>query len=225
MEKNNYDYRDEIIEYPENYEEIANLALLNFEKNCKFDLNKLIKKGLNSEEININEKDNIENNNNNILENKKDEWEDYSSDNEDENEEEQNNKFNNYQAFEDENEEEDKIEDDSNNQSRKVDKINEKIKDNENKFLYSKIESFQKKEDINNINNNDIEKEEKNNIKDNNNMIKINLKEKNKNKTQKLNNKEIKEKISKIKYTPPNWAINMKDEDFIKNVQKFINKK
>ena len=56
-------------------------------------------------------------------------------------------------------------------------------------------------------------------------MIKINLKEKNKNKTQKLNNKEIKEKISKIKYTPPNWAINMNDEDFIKNVQKFINKK
>ena len=40
--------------------------------------------------------------NNNILENQKDEWEDYSSDNEHENEEEQNNKFNNYQAFEDE---------------------------------------------------------------------------------------------------------------------------
>ena len=41
MEINKNFKNDEIIEFPDNYEEIANLALLNFEKENKIDLNKL----------------------------------------------------------------------------------------------------------------------------------------------------------------------------------------
>ena len=31
--------------------------------------------------------------------------------------------------------------------------------------------------------------------------------------------------ISKINYPPPKWAVNMTDEDFIKTVHNYINKK
>ena len=41
MEINNNDIRDEIIEFPSNFEEIANQELLKLEKNNKIDLNKL----------------------------------------------------------------------------------------------------------------------------------------------------------------------------------------
>ena len=40
MEINNKFYNDEILEFPINYEEIANLALLNFERSNKENLNK-----------------------------------------------------------------------------------------------------------------------------------------------------------------------------------------
>ena len=56
MENSNNENIDEIFEFPENYEEIANQALFNFEKNCKFDLNKLIQKGINIEKTNIKQK-------------------------------------------------------------------------------------------------------------------------------------------------------------------------
>ena len=114
MENNNYVNKDEIFEFPDNYEEIANLALLNFEKDNKIDLNKLIKIGIASEEINIKQNDDINTNNENgnedaneknDLKNKKSEWEDFDSDDNNENDEEIN-KYNCYQAFEDEMEEE-----------------------------------------------------------------------------------------------------------------------
>ena len=59
MEFNNNYNKDEIIEFPDNYEEIANLALLNFEQTSKIDLNKLIKTGLEQEQSNINENNNL----------------------------------------------------------------------------------------------------------------------------------------------------------------------
>ena len=212
MENNNYDYREEIIEYPENYEEIANLALLNFEKNCKLDLNNLIKKGLNSEEIINNEINDKKDENN--ADKKKDDWEDFDSDDDNDNKEdgeEQINKFNNYQAFEDEEENKDEKDD-----VDKCDNIHEKNKENENenKYIYSEIENHHIDDKI------VIE----NKTDNNENMIKLKIKEKNKNQTHKINDKKIKEKMSKIKYATPNWAINMKDEDFIKTVKNFLTK-
>ena len=92
MEINKNFNNDEIIEFPDNYEEIANLALLNFEKENKIDLNKLIEKGIEKEQKNINE--------NNFQEDKvnksEDEWGEFESD-----EEEKNVNANNYQKFED----------------------------------------------------------------------------------------------------------------------------
>ena len=42
MENNLNDIRDEIIEFPNNFEEIVNQELLNFEKINKIDLSKLV---------------------------------------------------------------------------------------------------------------------------------------------------------------------------------------
>ena len=220
MENNNYNYRDEIIEFPENYEEIANLALLNFEKNCKLDLNNLIKKGLNSEEIITNEINDKKDDNNidNNIDNKKDEWADFDSDDDDNDKkdiEEQNNKFNNYQTFEDEEEEnKNENENEDNIKCHNNTKIDENDKQIENNNIYSKIENHH----IDDVDDKNIKKQK---IVDEN-IIKLNIKEKNKNKTYKIDNKEIKEKMSKIKYTTPNWAINMNDEHFIKKVKNVL---
>ena len=205
MEIKNNINKDEFIEYPDNYEEIANLALFNFEKNNIIDLNKLVKIGLDDEpknfnEINLNkrENNNIEHMNN---------YEDYENKEEEEEQEQEqeNENNNNYQKFEDE-------------------EIIEKEGDNE----------------IININNNNLNKIEKNNkeikpeLKLNNDpeeKINSNMNNKNKQdslfdkisiKKKKLSNEEMKNLISKIKYTPPDWAKGLTDQDFIKKVKLFI---
>ena len=66
MENNNNDIRNEILEFPSNYEEIVNQELINLEKSNKIDLDKLIKQSLKNDKNNINE-DN---------KNKENEWED-----------------------------------------------------------------------------------------------------------------------------------------------------
>ena len=85
MEFNNNDIKDDILEFPNNYEEITNLELLNMEKNIKFDLNKLLNKGIEPPNNNINENIKIEEK----LSNNDDEWKDFESD-----EEEENNNYN-----------------------------------------------------------------------------------------------------------------------------------
>ena len=208
MENNNNENINDNFDYPENYEEIANLALLNFEKNSKIDLNKLIKKRIDSEEITLGENNNKKENND--IENKKNEWEEFESD--DENEEEII-EYNKYQAFEDE------IEDKNLNEEVNIknDEINIKEKNEkiENKNVYSKIESIER-EDDNNIKNSQNIKEEKDYFQ---------IKKIEKIERKKLSNKEIKDKISKIAYNTPKWALNLTDQDFIKAVQKLINKK
>ena len=44
-------------------------------------------------------------------------------------------------------------------------------------------------------------------------------------KKKKLSNDKIREMISKIEYTPPIWARNMDDHEFINKVKLYINKK
>ena len=206
MEINKNSINDEILEFPDNYEEIANLALLNFEKENKIDLNKLIKKGIEKEQKNINE--------NNYIEDKasknEDEWEDFGSDEE----EEKNINVNNYQKFEDvdcldeekENNETNKITD----ENKESDIIDNHIKKN--------VEIMNNNKDVK-INKNNDEKVIENNegkISSNNND---NFKKK------KLSNDIIREMISKIEYTPPNWARNMDDQEFINKVKLYINNK
>ena len=209
MENNNNENINDNFDYPENYEEIANLALLNFEKNSKIDLNKLIKKRIDSEEITLGENNNKKENND--IENKKNEWEEFESD--DENEEEII-EYNKYQAFEDE------IEDKNLNEEVNIknDEINIKEKNEkiENKNVYSKIKSIEREDDDNNIKNSQNIKEEKDYFQ---------IKKIEKIERKKLSNKEIKDKISKIAYNTPKWALNLTDQDFIKAVQKLINKK
>ena len=108
MEINNNINKDELIEFPDNFEEIANLALLNFEKTSKIDLNKLVQIGLEKEKKIINEFNIKKDENNEKPEN----FEDFGDDDDnDDNEENQN--YNKYQKFEDEelleNEEDDKL--------------------------------------------------------------------------------------------------------------------
>lgn len=211
MEKNS---NDEMFEFPENYEDIANQALLNFEKNCKFDLNQLIQKGLKLGNDDTNIKENIIENN--TFKNKTYEWEDFESDENEENKIENNN----YQAFEDEKEEYEIYDQIKNKQ------INEDYKEKnlENNITYSKIEINKKKEEDNSIYNktqdkkNEIDKNIKEKLKENDK-----IKENNFNKKQKLKNKEMKDLISKINFSPPNWAINLNDEDFIEKAKKYIN--
>ena len=154
MENNNNENINDNFDYPENYEEIANLALLNFEKNSKIDLNKLIKKRIDSEEITLGENNNKKENND--IENKKNEWEEFESDDE---KEEEIIEYNKYQAFEDE------IEDKNLNEEVNIknDEINIKEKNEkiENKNVYSKIKSIEREDDDNNIKNSQNIKEEK----------------------------------------------------------------
>ena len=191
MEINNKFYNDEILEFPINYEEIANLALLNFERSNKENLNKLIKKDIKEEQNNINEnfkkEGEINDNEANFC--------DCESDEEDEK-----NINANYQKFEDEecfNEEDQKYE---------IKKNNEEIIYNKN-IIFEDIGLIKDKEDKND------EINDEKNIK-NNNEIKF-LKEKNKFKKKKLSNEEIKKMISKIEFTPPNWGRNLSDKEFI----------
>ena len=53
MENNNNDIRDEILEFPSNYEEIVYQELINLEKSNKIDLDKLIKQSLKNDKNNI----------------------------------------------------------------------------------------------------------------------------------------------------------------------------
>ena len=217
MENYNNVNKDEIIEFPENYEEIANLALLNFEKDNKIDLNKLIKIGITSEEINI--KQSYTNNENyvvnekNDLQNKKSEWEDFDSDDNNENDEEINN-YNCYQAFEDEMEQE--VNEEKNNEKNV--KIEESI-NNDNKFSDIKLiknEKEKAEEEYKNKNNAIDEKKDDKKYK---------LNENKKPKKLNLDNKGIRDMISKINYPAPKWAAQMTDEEFIKTVHNFISKK
>ena len=222
MENNNYVNKDEIFEFPDNYEEIANLALLNFEKDNKIDLNKLIKIGIASEEINIKQNDDINTNNENgnedaneknDLNNKKSEWEDFDSDDNNENDEEIN-KYNCYQAFEDEMEEE--VNEEKNNDK------NVKIEEGTNngyKFSDIKLIKSEKEKAEEEYKNKNNEIDKKNVDK------KCKLNENKKPKKLNLDNKGIRDMVSKINYPAPKWAANMTDEEFIKTVHNFISKK
>ena len=189
MEFNNNYNKDEIIEFPDNYEEIANLALLNFEQTTKIDLNKLIKKGLEQEQSNINENNNIDN----TLSKNEEEWGDDESGDE-------NNNLNSYQKFEDDDYsdkegEENIIKEISNNIQKNI--INDNNKDKEiNKIM----DKNSRKEIIN----------ENIQIK----PLKVNNKL-----NKKLSNEEMKKLVSKIEYTPPNWARNLTDQEFINKVK------
>jgi hypothetical protein len=217
MENNNYVNKDEIFEFPENYEEIANLALLNFEKDNKIDLNKLIKIGITSEEVNIKQNNTVDENNvvneKNDLQNKKSEWEDFDSDDNNENDEEIN-KYNCYQAFEDEMEQE--VNEEKNNEKNV--KIEESI-NNDNKFSDIKLIKSEKEKAEEEYKNKNNEIDKKNVDK------KCKLNENKKPKKLNLDNKGIRDMVSKINYPAPKWAANMTDEEFIKTVHNFISKK
>ena len=203
MEINKNSINDEIIEFPDNYEEISNLALLNFEKENKIDLNKLIEKGIEKEQKNINE--------NNYIEDKvsknEDELGDFGSD------EDEEKSINNYQKFEDDDYSEGEKE---NNETNKV--INEnkesEIIDN---HINKNAEIIQNKD--NGIFKNNDEKSIKNNKE------KISSNNNDKFQKKKLSNDKIREMISKIEYTPPNWARNMNEQEFINKVKLYINNK
>ena len=195
MEINNNDIRDEIIKFPSNFEEIANQELLKLEKNNKIDLNKLIKQSLEHDKNIINENNQDKNNNDN-------EWEDFESD------EEENIDNNNYQKFEDDECPEDKNEKqneifESNND--KNDNIEEKHINNinYNDNIFSNIKLANKREQISEKNFNAQEKNSKTNKK-------------------KLSNEEMKKMLLKIDYTPPNWARNLSDQEFINKIQSNI---
>ena len=196
MENNNNDIRDEILEFPSNYEEIVNQELINLEKSNKIDLDKLIKQSLKNDKNNINE-DN---------KNKENEWEDIESDGD----EYINN--NNYQKFEDDdyledkNEEENKIFE-SNEDDNKETEIKNK---NNHDIPFSNIKIINNKEKISEI-------KYKENVINNNKDICS--KEKNDLKKKKLSNEEMKKMILKIDYTPPNWARNLSDQEFINKIK------
>ena len=205
MEINNNINKDELIEFPDNFEEIANLALLNFEKTSKIDLNKLVQIGLEKEkkiinEFNIKKDENYE---------KQENFEDFGDDDDnDDNEENQN--YNKYQRFEDEefleNEEHDKLNEKPNN-NKKEEIINNNI------FNINIVENLNEKEKKDCIKNEELL-----------NGKKVNLQEK-KIIKKKLSNEELKNLISKIEYTPPDWAKNLSDQEFINKVKLFINNK
>ena len=205
MEINNNINKDELIEFPDNFEEIANLALLNFEKTSKIDLNKLVQIGLEKEkkiinEFNIKKDENYE---------KQENFEDFGDDDDnDDNEENQN--YNKYQRFEDEefleNEEHDKLNEKPNN-NKKEEIINNNI------FNINIVENLNEKEKKDCIKNEELLNDKK-----------VNLQEK-KIIKKKLSNEELKNLISKIEYTPPDWAKNLSDQEFINKVKLFINNK
>ena len=195
MEINNNDIRDEIIEFPSNFEEIANQELLKLEKNNKIDLNKLIKQSLEHDKNIIKENNQDKNNNEN-------ECEDFESD------EEENIDNNNYQKFEDDDCQEDKKEEkneifESNNDNIEEKQIN-KINCNDN--IFSNIKSVNKREQIleKNFNVQELINNKKNNLKTN---------------KKKLSNEQMKKMLLKIEYTPPEWARNLSDQEFINKIQ------
>ena len=197
INNNSYQKKDgteeDILEYPENYEEIANLALINFEKNCPINLDKLINTESNHNENLINnQKDNNEDNNNY---NKNDDWGDFEENEEDE-------QLNSYKEFKDENEDEDEEEMVSYNKNVQEDNI------------YMKCENQTKE--------NCIIKEEQNNKDNEYDEKKINIETKIKKPIKKLNQKELKEKISQIKFEPPKWAKNLNDKKFIIQAKKLL---
>ena len=205
MEINNNINKDELIEFPDNFEEITNLASLNFEKTSKIDLNKLVQIGLEKEikiinEFNIKKDENYE---------KQENFEDFGDDDDnDDNEENQN--YNKYQRFEDEefleNEEHDKLNEKPNN-NKKEEIINNNI------FNINIVENLNEKEKKDCIKNEELLNDKK-----------VNLQEK-KIIKKKLSNEELKNLISKIEYTPPDWAKNLSDQEFINKVKLFINNK
>ena len=203
MEINKNSINDEIIEFLDNYEEIANLALLNFEKENNIDLNKLIKKGIEKEQKNINE--------NNYIEDKvsknEDEWEDFGSDAE---EEEKNINVNNYQKFED---------DDCLDEEKENNETNKIIDENKESDI---IDNHIKK-NVEIMNNKDVKINKNNDEKViENNEGKISSNNNDNFKKKKLSNDKIREIISKIEYTPPIWARNMDDQEFINKVKLYI---
>ena len=207
MEINKNSINDEIIEFPDNYEEIANLALLNFEKENKIDLNKLIKKGIEKEQKNINEYNYTEDK---VSKNEV-EWEDFGSDEEEE--QEKNINVNNYQKFED---------DDCLDEEKENNETNKII--DENKETDSIDNHINKNVEI--MNNKDVEINKNNDEKGiENNEGKISSYNNDNFKKKKLPNDKIREMISKIEYTPPNWARNMDDQEFINKVKLYINNK
>ena len=206
MEINKNFINDEILEFPDNYEEIANLALLNFEKENIIDLKKLLIKGLEEDKNNIKE--------NNITEDKiskhEDDWEEFESD-----QEEKNLKVNNYQKFEDDDYSEEEKENDK--KCEIIDENKEADKTNTDNNTYGDEKIVKNKDDPVNINYDEKYTEndkEKNYLKNNDKIQK-----------KKLSNDKIREMISKIDYTPPNWARNLSDKEFIDKVKLYINKK
>ena len=193
MEINNIINKDEILEFPDNYEEIANLALLNFEKTRKLDLNQLIKKGTEKNKKFINENKKLEE-----KESKNDEWKDFESD---EGEKNLNIK---YQKFEDEDcfEKEDVL---NKITEIKPENIVEYVK--YDKMIKEKKKIIENKEYIIEKNNNN-EKKIINNQQESSN-------ENNRLKKQRLSDEQIKKMISKINYVPPDWARNLNDQEFI----------
>ena len=202
MELNNNDIKDDILEFPNNYEEIANLALLNMEKNIKFDLNKLLNKGIEYQNNNINENNKIEEK----LPNNDDEWKDFESD-----EEEENNSYNKYQKFEDDNPEEEEGKENEVKNNDKKDKDGDILKE---KNIYSNIKLEKNEGNI-------FSKKTKNEKINDGKQNKV-FKDNNSLKKKKLSKDEMKKMISKIEYTPPNWAKNLSDKEFINKVQLFI---
>ena len=205
MEINKNSINDEIIEFPDNYEEIANLTLLNFEKENNIDLNKLIKKGIEKEQKNINENNYIEDK---VSKNEV-EWEDFGSDEEEE-EQEKNINVNNYQKFED---------DDCLDEEKENNETNKIIDENKESDIIDN--HINKNVEI--MNNKDVEINKNNDEKViENNEGKISSNNNDNFKKKKLSNDKIREMISKIEYTPPNWARNMDDKEFINKVKLYI---
>ena len=209
MQNNNVEKNEEIFDYPEDYENIANLALLNFEKSNKIDLDKLIQKNINVQfknkydEINNMKNENLNNNANEIInlndKNNKDKEEGREKDKEsnswgedDDNEDDE--KFNKYQVFEDENEERDIMEEKNESKEKK-----------NNETIFSNI-----------VNSSKINEKELNNNENLEIHTKINGK---------LTIDEIKNKLSKINFSAPDWAINLSNEEFIKKAKEKLNHK
>ena len=204
MEFNNNDIKDDILEFPNNYEEIANLELLNMEKNIKFDLNKLLYKGIESQNNKINDNNKMEEK----VPNNDNEWKDFESD-----EEEENNNYNKYQKFEDDNPEEEKGKENEEINNDKKDKDEDILKENN---IYSNIK-LEKNE-----NDNIIFSQKTKNVKINNDKQNNVSKDNDSIKKKKLSKDQMKKMISKIEYTPPNWAKDLNDKEFINKVQLFI---
>ena len=148
-------------------------------------------------------------NENNFQEDKvnksEDEWGEFESD-----EEEKNVNANNYQKFEDDDcSQEEKENNEANtDKNRALDILDNNIN------ICTEIKSIG-----NGVNKNIDEKCVKNN------QEKISSNNIDKFKKKKLSKDKIREMVSKIEYTPPNWARNMNAQEFINKVKLYINNK